>query len=103
MSFLVLRRLRWTTTTMPARPSLHLRERRSLDAARRPTLEREALQVEHDHGDQGIPRTFASHACPAGLGGDRRSCAGVGREAQYAPVSIGQHGVWAALALGAVP
>jgi hypothetical protein len=49
-----------------AAPSLHLGERRSPDAARRPTLEREALQVEHDHGDQGISGTLASHAAQQG-------------------------------------
>src|SRR5215471_3140245 len=45
--------------------SLHLGERRSLNAARRPTLERETLQVEHDHGGQGVSGTLASHARPA--------------------------------------
>jgi hypothetical protein len=68
-------------------PSLHLGERRSPDAARRPTLEREALQVQHGHGDQGISGTLASHACPAGVGGDRRLCTGVGRGARDAPAA----------------
>jgi hypothetical protein len=57
------------------------------DAARGSTLEREALQVEHDHGNQGIPGTLASHARATGVGGDRRLCTGLGRGARCAPAA----------------
>ena len=69
-----------------ARPAaLHLGGRRSSDATRDPALEREALQVEHDHRGEGVRRPLASDARAEGLGGSRRLCARVGGRARTAP------------------
>ena len=57
--------------------AVHLRQQRPPDAAVDPAVERQALQVRHDHRGQGV-RGAAPAARLAGLGAGRRLRAGLG-------------------------
>ena len=51
---------------------VHLRQRGSPHAASHPAVQRQALQVEHHHRDQGVRGEVAPAARTGGLGGSRR-------------------------------
>ena len=62
----------------PRAAAVHLRQRRPPDATEHPAVQRQALQVGHDHRGQGV-RGAAPPALAAGLGGGRRLRARLGR------------------------
>ena len=63
----------------PRAATLHLGERGPHHAAEGAAVEREALQVRHDHRGQGVRGLRAPPARPGGLGGGRRLRARSGR------------------------
>jgi len=56
----------------PSAAAVHLRRRGPPPATQRPTVQRQALQVQHCDRGQGVPRLRPPAARPEGLGADRR-------------------------------